>query len=285
MSDISIVVIGYDKYKSIWEDFYNKYISINSNSQIPIFLVNSTENFDKPNIIVMNAGIDSEWSDKVRYAISKIESKYILLLLEDFFITNTINKVQLDDLTELMDEKNLKFIKIASINPYIKLQRMKKFDKEKKHLKIMSPKRGYSLGLQPTIWEKQFLSDVIGASSYNAWIFEMYYSSIDIKEKSQLMSLGLYDTRNILGIKHILVQGKILRPSFKYFIKINDPLKIDFDVMKRNESFAYGLKSFFVAITPYFLRPLVKFLGSFVGFKYTSSKYYNNIDEFNRKKQ
>lgn len=71
------------------------------------------------NIKIINAGENSEWSKKVQTALKEIRTPYVLLLLEDCFITDYVDNNKLAEAIKQIKQYDIKFyqILVQLINP------------------------------------------------------------------------------------------------------------------------------------------------------------------------
>ena len=86
----SILVSTSERYEDIALDFIH-FFSINYSDKIKILLVSNKfkkrfENYENINLILK----DDIWSNRIKFALSKIETKYILFFFEDFIIKNKV---------------------------------------------------------------------------------------------------------------------------------------------------------------------------------------------------
>ena len=110
MSDLSILCVFYDGYEEVWQDFFNLFYKYWSDCPYKLFVANNCsrpEYIIKNSIEVINAGEKAEFSTKVRKALDLIDTKYVLLLLEDFFFSVNLNSTNpLDSVLEFMEKNN-----------------------------------------------------------------------------------------------------------------------------------------------------------------------------------
>ena len=64
------------------------------------------------NVEIINAGENSEWSKKVQVALDKIDTKYVLLMLEDFFITDYVDNRRIEKVFRMIKHDGIKFYQV-----------------------------------------------------------------------------------------------------------------------------------------------------------------------------
>jgi hypothetical protein len=267
--DLSILIVGFDGYKDVWDiDIYllNKYWS----NRPKTYLATSVLKPEYNNVEVIATGDGSEWSKKAYNALKVINTKYVLLLLEDFFISSPVNNTLVLDSLQLIKENKIKFYQV--------LVQLIKSSWEKgapfqgnKHIKIIPQDKKYPLNLQAAIWDREFLMETIGEGNYNAWQFEI--KQIAISDINVNRIEYLIDDRNILNIEHTIVQSKYLRAPLKR-LQIKEPC-IDFssrEVLSYKENFKYQLKLLMYSLTPQCLVKPFKRIGKWLSIDFVTDR-------------
>ncbi len=211
---LTILGVFYDGYEDLWIDFVNL---INKNwPDNPFELVIANQTYCSSaspykNVTFINAGSDAEFSKKIQLAIKEIKTEYVLVLLEDFFVSK---KILTDSILKIIDfiQTNKIVYYTMPIPSFITTKEKKLFNKVEGVYRL-SGKKEYVLNCQPAIWKKDFLSLCVGNYNYNAWIFEGVYSKKDFIRTQPILENCVADYRNPLHILHGAVQGKIVRKT------------------------------------------------------------------------
>ncbi len=269
LSDISIVVIGYDPYIDVWNHYFELLNKYWANRPATYLITNTiTPNYEGVNVIP--AGQNAEWSKKVQVAIKNIHTKYFILLLEDFFTTHPVNNNALNELLGVIDDNNIKYCKLLNQS------RIKGKDfNSYKNLKIIGREEEYGISLQPSIWNVEFLKKIVGTDNYNAWIFE--FNQIHDRKWNSTTIDSLAENRNLLQITHAVVQGKYLPSAIKVFRKqayeINTTQR---PVLSFMENFMYRTKCLVAENCPKWGHNVFKLLGQLMGVDFVSDRQKNN---------
>lgn len=262
--DMAIVVVSYDGYSDLWDDYFNLLNKYWNDREYPVYLANNTKKIKYKNVFYINCGEHSQWSTRTRIAIENINASYICLLLEDFFTSSKVNNNTIKEIVEFIKNNNIKYYKLNSFSRI----RTNNY-KDKEYLHIIPENLDYGISLQPAIWERNFLLELLGSEDYNAWKFE----SNRIKESSIGTNMPLkgclFDSRNVLEICHGVVQGKYLPPAYKLFKDNNYYLNIsERTVMTKKEYYLYKLKSIGKEIIPRKQKRIIKNILRKIGFKF-----------------
>ena len=262
---ISLLIVAYDPYKDVW-DHYFELIEKYWPNRPKTYLATNELVPDYNNVTVLPAGKNAEWSKKVSDALPQIDTEYVILLLEDFFTTSSVNNSNIDELVEYMDTYQLNYCKLLNQSKI----RGKVFA-GKKYLRVIDKNADYGISLQPGIWRKDFLSELVGTGNYNAWIFE--FRQIQEKKQNQNRIDCIADRRNVLKITHAVVQSKYLRKAVRVFKKQNYVINTEARPMfSIKENFKYRLKGFVSQFTPKFMKPILKKIGRIMKVDFVSDR-------------
>ncbi|HIE02761.1 MAG TPA: hypothetical protein EYP59_21180 [Thiotrichaceae bacterium] len=109
--DLGILVLSCDKFADLWKPFFTLFWqNYENNSPYPVYLGSNTVGYEETKIKTIYSGEDRDWSTSCRTILQQIPHKYILLLLEDFFITSKIDSVKITQSVQFMQENNAKHI-------------------------------------------------------------------------------------------------------------------------------------------------------------------------------
>lgn len=264
-NDISILIIGYDPYIDVWNHYFdllNKYWP----DRPQTYLASNSASPHYENVNVIPCGEDAEWSKKVYLSLDKIPTNYVVLLLEDFFTTKPVNNKSFNSLVNLIEKNNVDYCKLLNQSkikgkPFL----------SKKYLHVLSEKSEYGVSLQPSIWKKSFLKNLVGEGNYNAWVFE--FNQVKNKTHCNHDYICLGDDRNILEITHAVVQSKYLRKAVRVFKKQNYSIDTSTrPMMSIRDEFKYDLKRNMSDITPHYLKPLFKKIGKKMNVDFVSDR-------------
>ena len=113
--DTCVVVVSCDKYDDAWEPFFtlkNKYWKNNYKT----FLITENKKCKYCETINVNEKI---WTKRFREALKKIDYKYVILLLEDFFIREPVKQNKIEEYIKNFP-KDAAVVHFVDGNNYIK---------------------------------------------------------------------------------------------------------------------------------------------------------------------
>lgn len=170
---MSIIFMAYDSYNDVWPGFIkckNKYWE---DCDYPIIMVNCatekeqlSENVSSGVDRVICVGKETEWTERLHKALENIESRYILLWLEDLFVDRPLDSMIIKSYVDLMDKhEDIGCIRICNDSGY---QRECEWDKT---LGELLPGHAYRVSTHPSIWRKEYLYQLT-EKYVDAWNFE-----------------------------------------------------------------------------------------------------------------
>lgn len=237
-SDLTLLLVSYDGYGDMWPAFFECKERFWPDCPYPLVLSNNEKAFEARNVRVINCGKEAQWSTRTRIALESIESKYVLFLLEDLFISDRVKTSDLQNAIALMEENNLDYYKIMTFSKICT-----KNYKGMGYLHEIPASWPYGISLQAAIWNREYFLNLVGGGDYNPWVFEVRRLNDEKKAEDPNALVGVFDDRNIMNICHMVVQGKYLPKAVKFMQ--NKGVHVDLDsrsVMTWKENVTYILK-------------------------------------------
>lgn len=274
-NELAIVGIFWDGYYDIWEDFLELKEKFWNNCPYPLYIVNQTKQLcynKKYDVTVINAGEDAEYSRKVQVALEYIDAEYLLLVLEDFFFTCSLDGAVLDKYLEIMKNEDLYYLRMP-LTEFRGSFRGSRFKDYESIINIGSSKE-YTLSCQPSLWRKDFLKKCIGEGNYNAWVFEGIYAKSRMAHTSEFLSHCKIETSNALGLVHGALQGKMIPQTIDVIRNAGYEMKNKRPTLSVKYYESYEKKERLKAIIPY---PMQKILKKYIRMNSILEKYDEEI--------
>ncbi len=227
--DITILVLSCDKYSDLWKPFFTQFRKHWKNCPYPVVLGSNTLAYKSVNTIL--SGPDKDWSSSLIAILSKIETPYVFLWLEDIFPVSNVNIREFENALIFMLNNNAKHMHIYPVpKPDRILEGFKygEFDRG-------APYRATGLGF----WKVSYLSKLL-IPGENPWNFEVMGSY------RTSYSDGFYClTQPLFNRIHVVEKGFIFPEAHAYCRAHNIPL----DISRRSiVAGSYGLRSSFQSI-------------------------------------
>ena len=164
-SKLAILIVSCDKYSDLWTPFFKLFRTFWPDCIYPIYLGSNNTIYLDDSIHMITIGDDISWADNVKLMLDQIEEKYILMLLEDFFLEKKVKGKDIEELFEYVKNNNVDCLRLAPTPPPSKI-----VDK-KLGIGIIEFNAPYCISTQPSIWNKDILKRLLH-KGYTAWDFE-----------------------------------------------------------------------------------------------------------------
>jgi hypothetical protein len=158
----------------------------------------------------INAG-KIEYSDRLKYALERINSKYVIIILDDYFISKKVNTSKIRHYIDIMKENNVGYFRLSDPRKEKRL-----FDKNEKIWVINTSDHRYAANLYIGIWDKTVLTSMC-VESQNPWQFEVSLS--EKLDKLGTFCLGV--NKASIKIVDVVRKGAITRESYSYIHSAN----------------------------------------------------------------
>ena len=235
-NDLTMIINSCDKFSDLW-DIHVQLLEENWNDR-GIRTIIST---DKPtskqynNVEIVSSKDGDEITSRLLYTLSKVDSEYILITLDDYFLTKKINTKDISELVDYMKTNNVDYIRMFK-DP----NSNSKYDKGLKLYKL-NLKYNYEVNLYPGLWKKSFLLKTIN-ESLNAWQYEVSLT----KTAKELNANCLMTKQKTFPILDVIRKGKLLHKADRYLKKRNLSLPNRALISKKEEIrlfiFSFGKK-------------------------------------------
>lgn len=177
---ITILVCSCDSYCDLWPPFFKLLKKYWSNNECKIILNTETKQYSYPGLNIETFSLGKEsYGKRMLDHINRIDTPFVLLLLDDFFLRRNVEEDVLCKLIEMMENNENIAAMTFDENPY--------YDrKEESYLGFVKLLRcaPYKLNMQAGIWRVDSFKKY-WAPNDNPWIWEIFvnyltYDSTDV---------------------------------------------------------------------------------------------------------
>ena len=258
--DMAIAVISFDKYSDIWDIFAKCINTFWSDRTYNTYLVTNEACPTYQGIHVLATGREFSWSHRVRTALDAIQEDYILLLLEDYLISEKVDNLQMEEALRHMKEMDLDYLRIVPI-PKIKGSKRKK-------IVAITSKMVYGVNLQAAIWKKEYLLKTLSDKHFSAWEFEARQK---FGEATRVE--GKCYASNDFVIKYLngIIQGKWYKKTLDNFSSMGIKISLgERAVMSNKDMLRENVRNFFLHHIPPRIICTLKPIAQKMGFKFVT---------------
>ena len=183
MQDITLVVSSCDKYSDIWDPFFTL-LKRYWDPQMPVVLVTESKDYtfegmDIRTLDLYPAGSRPPWSELQMKALEKIDTDFVLFMLDDFFLEAAVKEERVRECLEWMKQDP----SIACFN-FTPVMHGSNLPCGYAGFELRPQNGEYRLNCQAALWRRKTLLDDMRPHE-NAWIFETLGSRRSFRWKDQ----------------------------------------------------------------------------------------------------
>ena len=187
MNDLlSVVVNGYDGYSDAWSPFYQLFTKYWENCPYPKYFISGDNVFPFLSFKSITTSKEFNACTRLKTALNRIKSKYILLFQEDYFLVKNVNNENIEIILDYMEKNKIDCMRL---HPSPKPKGKEEIISQ--GLKCVKITNGteYCINLQLSIWRKDYFLELIKPLS-TVWDIE-YLGSKNCHKDSRLFSLSM----------------------------------------------------------------------------------------------
>jgi hypothetical protein len=268
-SSLSILVIGFDPYCDVWPYFDYFFLKNWPNCDYPKIFVSNKLPFESVNGFLNVQTLDDlSISGRILAGLRNIDTKYVLVLLEDYIVQKIPSPKDLDKLLSYLSKENISFCQLDDLTKSHFRKGASSFE-DKKIRRISDKKRSYRINLQPGIWLASFLREACSHPLIRPWDFEASLCEggqnfeVQKKQKVALIPNGLF------RFVSFIEKGKYTREAVAFVESCPLP-RPKRPFWSRKAEKRERLFTFISSITPYWAKRILKGIGRKFGHSYFS---------------
>jgi hypothetical protein len=132
----------------------------------PIYLVSNFKNFEAPGVSVLKMGEDTNWSQRLAEALSRLDTTYIMYFQEDYWITHPVDTARVRDYVGHMDRTGLNYVRLLAAPPPTR-----DFPGDSR-LGVIARDGDYRTSAQIALWRRDVLGELL-VPGESVWEFEI----------------------------------------------------------------------------------------------------------------
>ncbi|MFN0075970.1 MAG: hypothetical protein ACKVY0_05800 [Prosthecobacter sp.] len=110
-----MIVSSCDAYSDLWPFFFHFFEQRWPQAPRPLYLVANFQTFDHAGVRTLAVGPDRSWGATIHAALEKIPDEFVIFLLDDFFLDQTIPMGWVEDLVAQLDQARGDFVSLYHV--------------------------------------------------------------------------------------------------------------------------------------------------------------------------
>jgi hypothetical protein len=170
-SDFALLILSCDKYSDAWDPFFSLFRKFWPECPYKVYLATNELKPEYSGVQIIASGAPKNWSDDTLAVLHQIPEKYVIVLLEDYFLNNKPDILWLQKCLSIMHSENAAFLRLASFRK--DHFDMYAFDVIQQHpdFGVTRKSAPFLINLQAGIWNREKLISYIKPGE-SPWDFE-----------------------------------------------------------------------------------------------------------------
>lgn len=207
---LTLLIHSCDKFSDLWPA-HVKLLNQNwpDRGIRTILLTDKPRDDQYEGVEIIGAGDGKEITERIRHVLPLIDTEYVLVTLDDYFVTTPINTARIARLVEIMEREHYDYIRLFD-RPHCPLT-----SSGHKDIYTYTLDHDYRVNLYSGIWRKDFIERTLGDRVLNAWEFEV---TLTERARNANGNCAVSHGKEF-PILDVVRKGKILPKAYKYLMK------------------------------------------------------------------
>lgn len=199
---LSIFVCSPNEYKDVFGVYYQSFKKYWPDC--PFELTLATNDQEYIDIHVINNWITGDsWTERALPVLNQISSKYVLLMCDDIFFSNSVDNDAVYKILEFMEENSINFYRLK---PHVS----KKCASEELELYYVHKQMPYGKNLQMGIYNRKYLLEQLGDGTLSAWDIEAKWNKDATEAPDEYFEDVISSKTEVIKVLHGIVKGRWL---------------------------------------------------------------------------
>jgi hypothetical protein len=207
--DTVLVVSSCDAFEDLWHPFFTLLFRYWPDCPFPVILVSNFREYRDPRVKTISIGKDKNWSTGFARALRRIESSKVIVLLEDYLLTRTVNTGRILQLIDYMNRRRAACLRLCpSPEPNVACS-------DNAYVGEISPGAPYRLSLQAAIWDRRALLRLLRWGE-SPWELELLGSRRTDSVKAPFLSVKKSTNDPVIDYLNAVVRGRWQKEAVEF---------------------------------------------------------------------
>lgn len=205
--DLTLVIYSCGIFSDLW-DAHVKLLNQNwpDRSIRTIILTDSPTEKSFEGIEIISAGDGKELTERVRFLLPHLTTEYVLVTLDDYFLTTPISSKAIKRIVEIMDRNKYDYVRLFD-RPHCPLNAT-----NDKDIYTYTLDKDYRVNLYSGIWRRSFIESTLPETDLNAWEYE-----VTLTDRARSVNGRCAVSHgNEFPILDVVRKGRILPKAWRY---------------------------------------------------------------------
>lgn len=206
---MTMLILSCDKFSDLWDGHVKQLEKHWPDRDMKTYIVTdrpTSKDYEKVNIISAGEGV--EWSDRLLYALSQVDTRYVFITLDDYFLIRDVSSNGINNLLKMMDSNHFDYVRLYKRPTRATGKSIEGYT----NAFYVDCSKKYSVNLYSGIWKTDFLRACV-AEPLNPWEFEVALPKMACAYGAKCAVSNNKD----FVILDVVRKGKLLHNSYFYF--------------------------------------------------------------------
>lgn len=165
--DLSILICSCDEYDDVWPPFFFFFNRHWPDCPWPLYLMTNNKDYNYPGLEIIKVG-QGAWGTRFLRAVSRVKTKYILILMEDYFLLEKPDENFINQAIDFASENNASYLRLYPCpGPDRITAALEDID-----IGEINKHSDYRVSLQAAIWDVDYINR-LARKDDSPWDFEI----------------------------------------------------------------------------------------------------------------
>ncbi|MBR4909808.1 MAG: hypothetical protein IKZ47_00595 [Clostridia bacterium] len=210
--DCSVIISSCDKFSDLWDANVTLINKNWADRGVDTYIV-TDEPTDRSfeGVKILSAGKGTEITERIKFALETVKSKYIIFLLDDYFLIHPVNDKKIKECIGVMEKENLDYLRIYT---FMNAKYFKEKIGDYGDIFRVTTDARYNINLYPCIFGREFLKATLD-NRLNAWQYEVSLTKTGAAYGAKCALVN----PNALGMLDVVRKGRLIRKAKRYLDK------------------------------------------------------------------
>lgn len=260
-NSLSIIISSCDSFSDLWDGHIRLLERYWADRQAAktVLVTDKPTSKAYDNISILAAGERLEWSERLKAALDLVDTEYVFITLDDYFLIKQVDNQRINELIGIMQENSIDYIRLYK-HPR---RATKKQIAGYKGVHWVDTSQMYCVNMYAGIWKTEF-ARYCADCCLSAWEYE-----VALPEMAQSYhAVCAVDNNRDFEILDVVRKGKLLHKSARYFKRHPELYNGSIGVNKWSYEFRLLIQTVVSRHTPLWLHKRIKRVLRKFGFEF-----------------
>lgn len=180
--ETEILVCSCDRYRDVWPAFFTLFFRYWPDCPFRINLLANQCSYPDPRVRTLHTPVEADWSTTFQLALRQVESRYVLVTVEDFLLDRAVDTARVVELVELLAQLGAACVHLGP-DPLPERPL-----RGAPGVGVVVPGQAFRVNLQNAVWQRKTLLELV-VSGESAWDFEVKGTERSVSVEAPFLSL------------------------------------------------------------------------------------------------